>query len=95
MNARDQLIAIVHPAFSNGDPDPDDLAGVEDVVDAVIAAAGVVMAAALEQAMAPIAALLAANHAPLAIRSIEPEDDEPDGPCPDDPDGMHHVGCGC
>lgn len=23
------------------------------------------------------------------------DDDEPEGACPDDPDGLHHVGCGC
>lgn len=24
-----------------------------------------------------------------------PDSDEPEGACLDDPDGMHHVGCGC
>lgn len=33
-----------------------------------------------------------------AIRKAQPQGDaqgEPEVPCPNDPDGMHHVGCGC
>lgn len=30
-----------------------------------------------------------------ALAAVGLGGDEPDGPCPDDPDGLHHVGCGC
>lgn len=35
---RDQVIALVWPVISNGDPDPDDRAAAEDVADALLEA---------------------------------------------------------
>jgi hypothetical protein len=37
----------------------------------------------------------AANIDPPDELGEDPDDGYPDYPCPDDPDGLHHPGCGC
>lgn len=86
-----RLVEVVWPAFSGGDPDPDDHAGAVAVVDALLAAPEL-----LGLAYFAHLAGLDAGAVPLALQEVEDDGDEyPPQPCPDDPDGQHHVGCGC